>query len=247
MIEFPTVDDWFQLARRYPAYKKPSNATLKDYGVMRCMRYIDDAFGERGKDCRVLEFGHGFNPAILERFQDKHEVWGADRDQGLPYFGNVDWETRFAKDVAPRCPRVRFVRELLELDNASSELPNGYFDVIASVSVLEEVPMETVENVLAACAAKLRPGGVLIGTHDVRLDEAASRVPAYIAAQRKAGLKIEPLAAMPELDLCYLLVENPLSVMLWYQSGEPEETRKFWGHFGTLFTTATKPKKLFWA
>lgn len=241
-IEFPSVDDWFQLARRYPEHKKANLATLKDYGVMRCMKYIDDTFAQRGKDCRVLEFGHGFNPAFLARFQDKHEVWGADKDQKLAYFGaGFDWEARFRRDVAGATPNVKFVRELLTRNASESQLPANHFDAIASVSVLEEVGLDIVKDVLGAAYDKLRPGGVLIGTHDVQLQLADTRMPAYVALHRKIGFEIEEMAAMPTLNMKHLLIENPTSVMMWYQGGVAEDIRKYWGHFATCFTVARKP------
>lgn len=242
MIEFPSVSDWFQLTRRYTEYKKGTVTSLKDYGVMRCMKFVEDEMGHRGKDCRVLEFGHGFNPAFLTRFQDKHEVWGADRDQKLNYFGAAfDWEREFDKAVAPHTRQVKFVRELLSRNTPSSALPQNYFDVIASVSVLEEVPLSVVEEVLEAAFDKLRPGGVLIGTHDMRLEIAPQRIPGYIALHQKIGFEIEPLPVMPDLNVLQLLIENPTAVMIWYEQEEPEEGRKYWGHWGTCFTVARKP------
>lgn len=241
-IEFPTVDDWFQLARRFPEHKKANLATLKDYGAMRCMSYVEDTFGSRGKDCRILEFGHGFNPVFLSHFQKKHEVWGADKDQQLTYFGaNLDWEMRFKRDMSPSTPDVRFVRELLSASTINSDIPDNYFDVIASVSVLEEVGLDIVEDILTTAYRKLRPGGVLIGTHDVHLPRANDRMPAYIDLHRSRGFEIAAMPAMPALNLHMLLIENPTSVMMWYQGGTQEDQRHYWGHFSTCFTVARKP------
>lgn len=241
MIEFPSVDDWFLLARTYSAHKKPSFAILKDYGVMRCSQYIEDSFKARGKDVHLLEFGHGFNPEILARFQDKHDVWGLDRDQGLSYFGKgFNWEARFNSDVAPFTQSVRFVRGLLSRSE-SGKLPDNFFDCICSVSVLEELELPIVADIVSAAFDKLRPGGVLIGTHDVQFAIAHNRMPAYIEVQRAAGFDIEPMPMMPQLDPWRTLVENCGSVMVWYQGAQPEETRRYWGHFGTCFTVARKP------
>lgn len=242
MIEFPTMDDWFQLARRYPDYKKASLAILKDYGIMRCSQYVEDTFGETGRKIRLMEFGHGFNAALMARFQDKHEVWGVDRDQNLSYFGaNLDWDARFARDVAPLTPHVRFVRELLSRQTQASAIPQDYFDCICSVSVLEEVGLDIVTDIVGAAFEKLRPGGVLIGTHDVNLVTAEQRVPAYIDIQRSVGFEIEPLPKMPALAPWQLLLEHGATVILHYQGAQPEDRRRYWGHFGTCFTVARKP------
>src|SRR5262249_47174972 len=113
MLKIPTMDDWYALARRYPQFMRVTDMTLKNYGYMGCIEFVEQTFGDHGKDIRILEFGHGFSATIMERFQSKHEVWGADRDQSLRYFAGFDWETRFASDVASRCGDVNFVRKLL--------------------------------------------------------------------------------------------------------------------------------------
>ena len=205
------------------------------------MAFIEDGFRQRGKDLRILEFGHGFNPEVMARFQDMHEVWGADRDQGLVYFNDLDWEAQFAEKVAPSCANVRFARELLSTQTENSQIPDDYFDVVLSVSVLEEVPIPVVADVVRAAFRKLRPGGVLIGTHDLQMLIVAQRLRAYLQTQREAGFSIEDFGAIPPPDWRGLLLENSQIVMLHYEMAEPEETRRYWGHFGTVFTVATKP------
>jgi hypothetical protein len=235
------MDDWYSLARRYPQYMKVTSSTLKDYGHMACMDFIDETFAHRGKDVRILEFGHGFNPEILERFQLNHEVWGADRDQGLNYFADVNWEDTFHAEVASRCGDVKFVRELLTSATPAEIIPDGYFDCIMSVSVLEEVPIQTVEDILHGAARKLKPGGYLIGTHDLLLPSASQRIPQYVAAHRLAGLDLgeePPIQVDLQVDLTKLLLENPLAVMIWYQMNEPKDTRRYWGHYATIYTVA---------
>jgi hypothetical protein len=241
MLIIPTMNDWFQLVRKYSKYRRTGIALLKDYGVMQCIDYIAGRYADGGKDVRILEFGHGFNPDVMAFFQDKHEVWGADRDQKLSYFGaDFDWEGRFARDVAPFCKNVRFSRELLAT-NEESALPDNYFDVALSISILEEVSIPVVGDILTRVYQKLRTGGVVIGTHDLRLRGAEERLTAYIETQRNVGFRLDaqpPYATYEYLDV---LVENPASVMLLYEGGVPDETRKYWGHYGTVFTVASKP------
>jgi SAM-dependent methyltransferase len=241
VINIASVDDWFRLARRFPEFKVAGLTPLKDYGVMACMEFIEDTFGDRDKDLKILEFGHGFNPEVMGRFQAKHEVWGADRDQGLVYFDNVDWEARFAEEVAPSCKEVRFVRELLSARTEDSQIPEGYFDVVLSVSVLEEVSIPVVAEVVQAAHNKLKPGGVLIGSHDLQMALVAERLRAYLPTQRQAGFAIEDFGSIKPVDWRAMLLENSQIVMLHYEMAEPEETRRYWGHFGTVFTVATKP------
>jgi SAM-dependent methyltransferase len=241
VIKIATVDDWFRLARRFPEFKVAGLTPLKDYGVMACMEFIEERYGDRGKDLKILEFGHGFNSEVMARFQDKHEVWGADRDQGLVYFSGFDWEARFAAEVAPSCGQVTFVRELLSLQTQASQIPDGYFDVVLSVSVLEEVQIPVVADVVSAAYKKLKPGGVLIGTHDLQMAIVAERLRAYLQTQRQARFVIEDFASIKSPDWRAILLENAQVVMLYYQVGDPEETRRYWGHFATVFTVATKP------
>ena len=66
---------------------------LKDYGYMAIMDYVD----ERPDAHRILEFGHGFNATLFERYGRQRDVWGIDDCQGLSYFTTdpVEWERRF--------------------------------------------------------------------------------------------------------------------------------------------------------
>lgn len=241
MFKIATVNDWYALHRRYPEIPLSHIAVLKHYGVLAHIDFIEQTFAGRGKDVRILEFGHGFAPEVIERFQHRHEVWGADRDQGLAYFKKINWQQMFDQQVAPRCPDVRFVRELLSSSTPDELLPDNSFDCIASISVLEEVSVATLDDIVAGAARKLKPGGYLIGTYDVILRDAQRCVSQYLSAHEKAGLVIVDRPANIALNFIDLLVENPITVMTGYQSGQPPETRQFWGHFGTIHTIARKP------
>lgn len=241
MFIIPTVNDWHLLTLRYPKYKVVSNSLLKDYGVMACMEFIENLSArEPSKKLRILELGHGFNPDVLAYFQDKHECWGADRDQQLSYFKGIgDWEEKFAAEVSTRCPNVKFIRELL--GESPSAIPDGYFDVILSISVLEEVPLNILREIVTAAYSKLKPGGLLIGTHDHCLKR-KERAIDYVKIQRNAGFKLDFSPRQLEIDWSIVLLENPSVVMRWYQMDSPDDaSRKYWGHFGTIFTVARKP------
>ncbi len=236
MFTVPSVDDWFELTKLYPEFQRPSDTSLKDYGYMEVFRFLD----ARPSAGRILEFGHGFNPALFVRYGSDRETWGVDDFQSLHYFSQDRdaWERTFAEQMTQRCPpQCRFVRGLLS-DGAPDSLPEGYFDVVCSVSVLEEMPLEAVAPIVRRAASLLKPGGFLIGTHDF-CEAMLDRLPLYVDLQRGAGLKID-LPAMPTFDQ-KTLIENPTVVMTAYQMETPASQRKYWGHWTTAFTIAQKP------
>src|SRR5438132_156251 len=149
-FKIPTVDEWHQLALKYPEYKVVSNTLLKDYGVMACMDFIENQhILERARKLRILEFGHGFNPDVMMHFQSEHEVWGADRDQQLHYFKNIlNWDGTFSEEVERYCPKVRFVRELL--GETPSSIPDNYFDVCFAFSLLAEFGVSGLWGIFSA-------------------------------------------------------------------------------------------------
>src|ERR1700730_889188 len=114
-----------------------------------------------------------------------------------------------------RQPRRRAARQL--------------FDVVCSVSVLEEVPIETVRDILKHAARLLKTGGALIGTHDL-LTEVPERIGEYVAAHAAAGLYLPIETPAPESNN-KTLIENPTVAMIAYQMNEPE-TRNYWGALG---------------
>jgi hypothetical protein len=171
------------------------------------------------------------------------ELWAVDDWQDLNYFPpEREWVQQFAA-LSLRFPNARFERGLIGQSPARETLPKGYFDAVVSVSVLEEIP-DFYSSVFAHAFELLRPGGWLLATSDF----CAAPTPCYpwtnylranVAAQRAAGFDL-PLECNPPASLDSLLLENPIGVMLYYQSGEGED-RKFWGHFGTMYTAARKP------
>ena len=83
----------------------------------------------------------------------------------------------------------------------------------------------------------LRPGGFLFGTYDVLLSNFQTLSAGYAAEHEFAGLTPGPPS---DFDWSQVLLENPASVMVNYMCAQPTEDRQFWGHFGTIFTAATK-------
>jgi SAM-dependent methyltransferase len=241
MIELATVDEWYELSESFPEFRRVGLTNLKDWGTMKACSLIDHRFEDRPRDksIKILEFGHGFNPYLLSRFQNRYEVWGADRAQGLAYFSDDEWDGRFRKEVKPACQDVNFRRTLVGETIKGQELPENYFDVIVSVSVLEEMPVPQAGAIVGAASQLLRPGGVLIGSYDLLLSNFTYLVAQYWHEHKVAGFDI---GLPPEgvIDWSKVLIENPPAVMLWYAGALPEKGRKYWGHHGSIFTVGTK-------
>jgi SAM-dependent methyltransferase len=236
VLKIPPVDDWYRLSLKYRQFHRVSDSVLKDYGYMAIMDYLDSHDANN-----ILEFGHGFNAALFERYGNARNVWGVDDFQGLTYFrvpvpDRDAWEKRFDQEVRSKAPECTFRRGLLG-SSCGADLPENYFDVVCSVSVLEEVPIETVRDILNHVARLLNPGGVLIGTHDL-LTVVPERIGEYVAAHADAGLDLSIESLAPEINN-KTLIENPAVAMIRYQVNEPE-TRNYWGHWATIWTVATK-------
>ena len=195
---------------------------------------------------RVLEFGCGIWMAPHKNLFDllpESEVWGVDDWQDLHYFpAETEWVKQHDA-LRARFPRANFVRGLIGQPPLLDTLPKNYFDAVVSVSVLEEIT-EFYDSVFPHCFDLLRPGGALLGTTDF----CAAPLPAYpwrntlgncVASQQVAGFEVAGEVRVPE-DIAPLLLENPVGVMLYYQGGE-NDNRKYWGHFGTMYTAAIKP------
>lgn len=230
------MDEWWRLTRRYPAFRRITPTTLKDFGYLKLFDLLDEA-----PRARVLEFGHGFNAAALERFQDTHDMHGLDDFQEKPYFPTArdDWDAAYERDIAGPCPRATLRRGLL---GQPLDLPEASFDVIASVSVLEEVTPEAQATIIDHAATLLAPGGRFVGTIDVALRR-PEPVATLIAAIQHAGLELDAAAPTSE-DLVErfntLILEDPCVVMTAYQITQGED-RRYFGQVGTAWFVATKP------
>jgi SAM-dependent methyltransferase len=235
MLRFATMDEWWRLTARRPDYRRESHHLLKDYGYLKLIDCV-----EQTRPSRLLEFGHGFNDTILRRFQDECEVYGIDDYQALPYFpGRAEWEAMYEERLVDPCPRAHLVRGLLG-DGDVPELEEGTFDLIASISVLEELDEEAVARVIGHAERLLAPGGLFVGTFDVPL-YAPGHTGRLTRSVDASGLQyVEPPAIESTGDFNALLIESPTVVMLTYQMADGDE-RTFRGHWGSVWFVLQKP------
>jgi hypothetical protein len=243
MFHVPSVEEWWRLTAKYPQFRMPSNLTLKEYGYMRLFDHI-----EEHKPQRILEFGHGFSSILFDFCEERNiEIWGVDDHMNLWYFPPRDAWLEAHKTAFSHLKTTKLVLgQLGTCGNTIDSLPTGYFDMVCSVSVLEELPDPAIVTAIIAHARQLlRMGGIFINTHDIKYNDATRRqliydvhghAEMYIHLEGPEYSVIHDLQAYIPLDMC--LLENPTMAMCCYNFGESD--RPFTGHWTTLLMSALK-------
>lgn len=182
--------------------------------------------GMQGK--RILEIGGG-RSRVLPRFHRTNECWLADRFEGQ---GN-------GPARVPRLPGVRIIRAFL--GEFSHDLPENYFDVVFSISVIEHVPTDDLENFFRDCARVMAPGARLIHAIDLYLFDPADddlppgqvtrqRMDAYLSFSDRPDLGLR-LIAKPEIDehvrFSCRMASLPDNVMHVWHRNRPGPARQF--------------------
>jgi SAM-dependent methyltransferase len=124
---------------------------------------------------KILEMGGG-NSRVLERLAlNQNECWNADKLEGQ---GAGPTEVKEQKNV---------ILKQVFLGDYSAEVPTDYFDVVFSISVLEHVLDEHLNDAFRDIHRVLKPGGISIHAIDVYLgDSFNSRMNERIDLYRRA-------------------------------------------------------------
>lgn len=128
---------------------------LKVYQDLLMLRFIRDNIPPGS---RILDVGGGIS-RILTHLAKTYECWNIDKLEGL---GNGP---RAVKD-----PPYRLVRDYM--GNFNPELPDGYFDLVFSISALEHVPQQDTalfDNIINDIDRVLKPGGLSLHLFDIVL------------------------------------------------------------------------------
>lgn len=244
MFEIGTTEYLWQIAKKYPALSNHPN-TLKPLGYAHMINLIESFYHER-----ILEAGHGTGSFLFKLFKDKKEIWGLDdilddsqvNPQGLQYIKKIN-------------PEVKFVKGLLGEKN--KELPDNYFDLVCSVSVIEHIPHENLNSVFEETYRILKPGGIVAHSYDVYFDQDTK--PVFDAFENN---KFEWLKSKDSMNVVWekwlndfgensykkilhnIVFENPLFVAENYMWQKPRELRPTPLNFVTILTAARKPVEI---
>jgi len=106
------------------------------------------------QDLTIAEVGGG-NSRVLRKLSEQNECWNIDKFEGV---GQGPTEMMALAGV-------KVVRSYLgDFDTA---IPDRYFDVVFSVSVVEHVPTAKLEDFFADCHRILKPGGMMAHAIDL--------------------------------------------------------------------------------
>lgn len=241
MFELGTTDHWWKIAKRYPQLSNHEQ-TLKPLGYAHMINLI-----ETFRPKRILEVGHGAGSFLFEILKDDIEVWGLDdtiEDNAV----SVD----SLKSTRNKHPHVKFVTGLL--GNNSNDLPDNYFDLVCSVSVLEHIPVEQLNSVFADTFRILKPGGIVSHSYDISYRRNTKSV---FDAYEKCGFEWlkskERMTVFWEEWLCdfdkeqvediieRLMTENPIFVAEKFMWQIERNRRPSPINFVTVLSAARKP------
>ena len=152
MFDVITKSDYW--AWRDAGFYSTSQGKLKDIQDTFVLAFLRDC---RGK--RICEVGGG-DSRVLRHLSQENECWLLDRFEGQGA----------GPKKMPEIPKVRFVREFLGA--MTPDLPNDYFDVVFSVSVVEHVPDSDYAAFVQDGVRILRPGGLFLHAIDAYLPDA---------------------------------------------------------------------------
>lgn len=241
MFELGITEHWWDVAKRYPELSN-HQYTLKPLGYAFIVELIE-AF----KPKRVLEVGHGSGSFLFNIFKNKLELWGLDDEVKDSSVSPEDLE-----NVKLWHPEVKFVKGLLGTNN--TQLPDNYFDLVFSVSVVEHIPEEILPNVFQDAYRILKPGGIMAHSYDVYFGQSTKNLfDAYGKAKFEWLKHKDTMNVFWEKWLCddgskipfslfeKIMTENPMFVSEVYMWQQERSRRQAPMNFFTILNAGKKP------
>jgi hypothetical protein len=174
-------------------FQKLGGFTLK---ALDGLKHIQDAWTLHRlhgmRDAKVIEVGGGVS-RVLPALDDSNERWNLD-----DFGGDGNGVTE-----APDMPSIRLVRE--KMGSFSGELPDRYFDLVFSISVIEHLPYTALEDFWRDHARIMKPGATAVHTIDLYLGDEPDprmkrRLEMYVEQPAAHGLVlVEPAKLPPSL------------------------------------------------
>lgn len=166
MLSYSRVKDFWLLLDDHKDFKSLTDpkllwGDLKEYQRL----FILDHLLKLPRGSRIVEIGGGVCnvfEALLDKFPGGYECWSIDPLDGQgggPQFDNLPRSIR---------KNVRIIRE--SIGSTSTNVPDNYFDLLFSLSVMEHIPVEEWEKCFADMVRICKPGALIIHTIDGSVD-----------------------------------------------------------------------------
>jgi SAM-dependent methyltransferase len=205
------------LTLKYPGVVFPEGQSwgLKQMGNLFCVNKI-----KQTKAIQILELGAGFNLFFDRRFGKDCEYWMADKS-GF-------YEDDIFEVARKRRTNTNYIDTFL--GEFSKDLPDNYFDLVFSVSVLEHVPLEDIDKVCDDMARIVRPGGFIAHSIDVTPGSTSKYGEKYYQCLKSSGFNLGPNHDIQwKVDTAskgQILLE-PLSLVYTFHHGYKEDLWEF--------------------
>jgi len=204
MYDIITKEEYFSWVDKGLGDRK--NSTLKNIQDTFILSLLSDA-----RKQRIAEVGGG-QSRVLKRLARNNECWNIDKLEGCG-LGPRKYKTS---------ENIRLVRAYL--GDFCSKLPDGYFDSVFSISVLEHVPDDLLSRCFRDMDRILKPGGFCFHAIDVYLgDDVAPlrnpRIDLYLKAslEPESGLELieSPVIDSSTTFRCHYASNSDITVYTW--------------------------------
>jgi len=242
MYHIGYCEHYLDLRRRYPHFKfeYPRDWSLKEYGTL----FIYDLIVSR-KAKRVLEVGCGYDTFFSkEMARAGVEHWAVDKSNN--YWGIGKDLSRFNAVMDERKRNgTKFIDELL--GGNSTELPDDYFDIVFSMSVIEHIDDSIMPSVVNDMKRILKPEG--LSAHSIDIYPRSKKAAFWHMSTKQAGFDVPlPYYDRWEFEGKYTtFIEQPKIRYIIYNSLSFEDPladgAPYVSQFATMLCVASKPSQ----
>jgi len=237
MFRLATCNEFIELREKYPQVLSCIDEKfcwgLKMNGYL---LIIDQIYKQKPQ--KILEAGAGLNLIFFRLFGKELEYWMI--DNGSLYPDPIKFREKISNMKS-----INFVDGLL--GDFSTGLPDNYFDMIFSISVLEHTPRDTPKSVEKICKDMyrlLKPGGCILHTIDITPNDDIGRQ--YLKFIKKTGFILyeEPKELDWNVNTRHnqILLEKLDTVYLsYYEKHNKLNEPIYYYHFGSIIVMAFKP------